>query len=345
MQTIRGLNLGGWLVLEKWMTPELYEPYNAEDEYNLLMQMGSLKDDLIKNHRDTFITKEDFKWIRDYGIDTVRIPVGYWLFDGSKVYVKAKEYLDLAFKWAIEYNLKIVLDVHAAPGCQNGFDNGGLSGICEWHLYKGNIEKTLSFIDKLVSTYKNEKMLAGIEVLNEPRWDIDASILQKFYINSYNIVRRYVKNDVYIIFHDAFRLNIWKQFFVENKFTNVILDTHMYQVFSHNDRYRGMTEVIEKVSVSRLSELKEVMEYVDVIVGEWSLGIHPNTLTETKDKFVRDSLYRAVGNSLIITFEQTRGWFFWNYKLSEKATKNIIGWSFRDVVDRGYLPSNAKGDL
>ena len=34
IKNIKGVNLGGWLVLEKWMTPELYQDYKAEDEYN-----------------------------------------------------------------------------------------------------------------------------------------------------------------------------------------------------------------------------------------------------------------------------------------------------------------------
>ena len=29
---IKGVNLGNWLVLEKWMSPKLFEGTNAEDE-------------------------------------------------------------------------------------------------------------------------------------------------------------------------------------------------------------------------------------------------------------------------------------------------------------------------
>ena len=30
---IKGVNLGNWLVLEKWMSPALFEGTDAEDEY------------------------------------------------------------------------------------------------------------------------------------------------------------------------------------------------------------------------------------------------------------------------------------------------------------------------
>lgn len=33
---IKGVNLGGWLVLEKWMILSLFEGIEVEDEYYLL---------------------------------------------------------------------------------------------------------------------------------------------------------------------------------------------------------------------------------------------------------------------------------------------------------------------
>ena len=51
---IKGVNLGGWLVLEKWMTPELFDGTEAEDEYHLLLELGDKAESIIKKHRDTF---------------------------------------------------------------------------------------------------------------------------------------------------------------------------------------------------------------------------------------------------------------------------------------------------
>jgi glucan 1,3-beta-glucosidase len=344
MKTIRGLNLGGWLVLEKWMTPGLYEGYDAKDEYNLLKALGEKRFEILEKHRNTFITENDFKWIRDVGINTVRIPVGHWLFDGKYPYINAKSYVDKAFLWATKYDLDVVLDVHAAPGCQNGFDNGGLSGVCEWHKDQKYIDQTVDFIKQLCEVYQDQPRLSGIQVLNEPRWDIKAELLEDFYIKSYNVIRGILPLNVSVIFHDGFRLDIWESFFKNNDFVNVILDTHMYQVFSHNDSIRDMNQTILKAAEKRHKELQPVMKYVPVVVGEWSLGLHPNVLSQTKNEFVKEALYRAVGNSLLITFEQTAGWFFWNYKLSEEATKRSIGWSFKDVIDKGYLPPITKGE-
>lgn len=342
MKHIRGINLGGWLVLEKWMTPELYQGTTAKDEYHLLQQRGN-NTDWLTEHRDTFITKKDFQWIKDYGLDTVRLPVGHWAFDAKKPYVSCATYIDLAFTWANEVGLQVLLDVHAAPGCQNGFDNGGLSGICEWHKDQANIEQTLSFIESLCIRYKEEPSLAGIQVLNEPRWDLPLDLLQSFYDRSYHLIRSHLTNDHYIVFHDAFRLDVWEEFFQTKDYTNVILDTHMYQVFSGRDKERTIPELLHKVGIQRYQELVPIQKYVNVVVGEWSLGIHKNTLQYATDDYIKEALYRAVGNSLIVTFEAITGWFFWSYKLSELSTQNHPGWSFVDCVHKGYLPAYIKG--
>jgi len=336
MNKIKGVNLGGWLVLERWMTPELFEGYKANDEYHLLAEMGDARVLALKTHRDSFITESDFVKLHEIGINTVRLPIGYWLFEDQYPYLKADGYVSNAFKWGKKHNLKILLDVHAAPGCQNGFDNGGLAGICEWPN-KTNIDKTLDFISQLAKTYQTEVALLGIEVLNEPRWDIDIALIQEFYISAYKRIRQYLDESYMVVFHDAFRLDEWKDFFKEQKFSNVVLDTHMYQVFSKNDSLRNPNEVIEKTSVLRYQEITKIT-MVPLIVGEWSLGIHEHTLKQLQSNDEKEVFYKVVGNALLTTYENTRGWFFWNYKLSDKSTDKHVGWSFLDVIQRGWIP-------
>ena len=49
---IKGVNLGNWLVLEKWMNPALFEGTTAEDEYYLPRQLSpEVYEARIKIHR------------------------------------------------------------------------------------------------------------------------------------------------------------------------------------------------------------------------------------------------------------------------------------------------------
>lgn len=341
MKTIRGLNLGGWLVLEKWMTPELYKGTQVEDEYHLLQETVNPQA-MLQKHRDSFITEADFIWIHEHGIDTVRIPVGHWLFDAEPPYFSAKFYLDQAFLWANRHGLKIMLDVHAAKGCQNGFDNGGLSGVCEWHLYESNIENTLSFIRKLCETYQNNPALSGIELLNEPHGKIDIKIIQNFYKKGYDIVREVLGDEVYVVFHDAFRISEWKEFLETNAFVNAFLDTHMYQVFGEIKSDATLFELFHFLLKERLETILELKKYTKIVIGEWSLGIPRKMMDKAEDETTKTAYFQSLGALLYLIYDMADGWFFWSYKLSEISTAEHFGWSFRNMVENGYLPFKEK---
>ena len=87
---IYGVNIGGWLVLEPYITPSLFEafrtnPHNDDgipvDEYHFCQKLGyeNAKERLY-NHWSTFYKEEDFAKIASQGFNLVRIPIGYWAF-------------------------------------------------------------------------------------------------------------------------------------------------------------------------------------------------------------------------------------------------------------------------
>ena len=78
---IKGVNLGNWLVLEKWMSPALFEGTTAEDEYYLPRQLSKeVYEARIKVHRAEYISERDFVAIKAMGMEAVRIPVPYFIF-------------------------------------------------------------------------------------------------------------------------------------------------------------------------------------------------------------------------------------------------------------------------
>lgn len=170
---IRGVNLGNWLVLEKWMSPALFEGTKAEDEDALCRELP--RQELIERltaHRDSYITREDFIYISERGLNMVRIPVPHFIFGDDPVYcepyVPCIEYLDRAFDWAGETGLQILIDLHTAPESQNGFDNGGICGVCKWAQSPERIDRVLKVLGMLAERYKSHPALWGIQLLNEP---------------------------------------------------------------------------------------------------------------------------------------------------------------------------------
>ena len=61
MERVNGVNLGNWLVLEKWMNPALFAGTKADDEYWLAQDLPEeVYEARIKIHRSEYISERDF---------------------------------------------------------------------------------------------------------------------------------------------------------------------------------------------------------------------------------------------------------------------------------------------
>ena len=77
---LRGINLGNWLVLEKWMDSTPFHGSEAADEVWLHRDYGPLYMMCFRKHRDTYITEEDFESLHGAGVELVRIPCSIFRF-------------------------------------------------------------------------------------------------------------------------------------------------------------------------------------------------------------------------------------------------------------------------
>lgn len=331
---LRGVNLGGWLVLERWMVPDVYGGTDAQDEYSLCLALGDEARGRLNHHRETFITADDFRWIASHGLNAVRLPVGYWALEAPKPYVESSSFVDFAFEQAHKNGLKVLLDLHGAPGSQNGWDHSGRSGPINWPKDPQNIEETLRVLESFAQKYGRHPALYGIELLNEPRDSVPLEILQTFYQDAYARLRKHLDPGVAIVFHDSFRPLAWKKFMQEPAFSNVILDTHLYQCFDEASRGRTAQEQLA-FAINRKAVLDEMQhEELPTIVGEWSLSL-PGHAMRGLSPFQISLVNRAYADTQLVNYDGTRGWFFWSYKLQSDGE-----WNFRYCVDRGWLPGN-----
>jgi len=333
-QKFRGVNLGGWLVLERWMVPGVYRGTDAPDEYSLCLALGDRAKARLDQHRETFITAEDFRWIKECGLNAVRLPVGYWALEAPKPYVESARFIDFALDQCQQNGLKLLLDLHGAPGSQNGWDHSGRSGAINWPKDPQNIQETLRVLESFGRKYGRHPALCGIELLNEPNIYIPIEILQQFYMDSYPRLREHIDPNVAVVFHDSFRPLAWKNFMQEPAFSNVILDTHLYQCFDPKAKSRTALEQLS-FALKRKETLDEMQhEELPTIVGEWSLSL-PGQAMDGLSPLQVESVTRAFADTQLLNYEGTRGWFFWSYKLEDNSE-----WNFRYCVERSWLQRN-----
>lgn len=363
----RGVNLGGWLVLEKWITPSLFADLNATDETSYCVELGDIEaSKRLTQHWNSYIKRDDFAWLAKVGINAVRLPLGHWIFGKDYPYhwsygahrypfvVGGIEIVDKVFAWANEFNLCVVLDLHAAAGCQNGFDNGGIKDVCEWHTHTDYIEHALSVLERLAERYSSNPALHAIEVLNEPRWDIPTELLKNYNIAAYHRIRRYcTPEQVAVVFHDGFRsYKEYSGFMSEPEYHNVVFDIHRYQCFVREDIDSDIYEHLYKAAVTWKEEADTIIQQLNLptYCAEWSLGLDLKVVSlwadgpfnhalEAMDDFQMAVAYHAYASAQLLTFEKYLGWFFWTYK-----TETTPAWCFRECVKRGWIPDLSNAD-
>jgi aryl-phospho-beta-D-glucosidase BglC (GH1 family) len=356
MDKIKGTNLGGWLVLEKWMTPHLFDNTNADDEYYLPQEMSAKEYQArISQHRSNFITEADFLRIASLGFNMVRIPVPYFVFGDCKPFIGAVDSLDQAFSWAEAYGLKILIDLHTAPGSQNGFDNGGITGVCKWAQQPKKVDFELSVLKRLAERYKDREGLYGIEVLNEPATEkmfnsmiqryeprdkekaqgsapVTFEFLYDYYKNAYELLRNILPDEKIIMFHDGFDIDKWQNFFESNDFTNVVLDTHQYLMMAEIENHELSVESYKHTMTEFGKKIAEINKFVPVVTGEWTLfnsytagidtngGINPTQQEFGKanklDKEELQKVYRELWKVQVAAWNKGIGYVFWTYKLN-----------------------------
>ena len=372
MKQIHGTNLGNWLVLEKWMQPELFEGTGAEDETWLARRLpADAFAAKLRQHRDTYVTEKDFQFIAEHGLDTVRLPVPYFVFGDRPPFAGCVEYVDLAMDWAEKYGLQVLLDLHTVPHSQNGYDNGGITGVCKWYKYPDEVEFALTVLERLAERYGRRPGLYGIEVLNEPiSWIVYITapstgkaedkeeakgsgyvplpFLRDFYTRAYQRIRKHLPEEKTIVFHDGFRCTAWNKFFRQAAFKNAALDTHIYIFAMENFVPIAKPWVYRIYLKACMTQVRKAQKDIPVIVGEWCIcNKYANKMDQTvmsqKDRAEKQKAkYREIARMELDAWKETAGWFYWNYQLLRDRVKPTDeswkeSWDLSRCIKNGWL--------
>lgn len=372
---IRGVNLGGWLVMEPWIVPSLFAQFEntppnetAIDEYSFNLRLGAVEAQRqLEEHWSTWVQEEDFQKIRELGLTHVRIPFGWWILGDSPAYYHNISHLDRALNLAHKYEIKVLLDLHGAPGSQNGFDNSGIACKSiqygsnpatdtqedpEWSTSQTNLQVTTDVLRRIALRYKDHPAVWGLEFLNEPYWGIDLDLLKQWYIDTYHVLRPLVP-EWKLVMEESFRPYSWLDF-MSNKteFSNVMLDGHIYLAFNNNIIEMNNEDDILTQSCDQAIRVDFMVEReLPTIIGEWSNGvddcakylngfhtkIRREDIGEKCQRNFTKNFYRELAKNQLWAFEKAEGWMFWNFK-SELEDD----WSWFRMAELGWVPKDAR---
>jgi len=170
---LKGINLGNWLLPEGYM----FKFKGTNSPRLIQVAINELVGDeearrFWETYRDNYITREDIRFIKQSGFNSVRVPFNYRLFvsDGMVPTLEGPGYelLDRVIGWCRSEGLYVILDMHAAPGGQTG-DNIDDSFAYPF-LFEGSESQqlTINLWRKIAARYRNEPAVIGYDLLNEP---------------------------------------------------------------------------------------------------------------------------------------------------------------------------------
>ena len=328
-----GVNAGQLLLQEGWMSPFALEPLKNEDgsyvkdgDGNIqypefseeqfrtgIASNPNLKDhsfeELMRIYRNCFFTEEDFRIIKeDLGLNTIRLPFYYLNILNEdlsrKSEAEAFAFLDWFVETAGKHGLYVILDLHGAPGSQNGYEHSGAAERVEnlWDNEK-NVAATVDLWD-FVSTHYSEtkpelgKWIATYDLLNEPTDGYKGITTKKCW-------------DVFDLLYDTIRENGDRHVITmagcwdfstlpdpaDYNWNNVQYEYHWYNWWPDLLPYDLFYAWQDKANIGRDYD-------VPVIIGEF-------TLFEDKE---------AWANQLQMFKERNYSWTVWNYKTT------VTGW-------------------
>ena len=296
------------------------------------------------------------------GISHIRIPVGYWfwqvdsddpfpqpILDSNDVH-SGLFYFKRMLVWMDELGLAANIDLHGAPGSQNGFDNSGRAGGAHWVEW-GQVDRTkeiIRLISKTIRQWVDEGAFSGSTihtfcVLNEPAgWydDIWNACYWDYYPATYAIIREFFDSGTNINIQQAFKDGSeFDNLMTEPDFHNVAVDMHTYQCFGdywnsvHVDTAAGRGVHFD---VSCAYAMDVSSRYHLTFSGEWSLG-NAGPWNWNDPEYVE--FLRLWFLSQIDAYEYSEkgyGWYFWSGKIEGGYSE----WNYLHLLETGVAPSN-----
>ena len=211
-----GVNLGGWL-----------------SQYT-----GNLKRD-PEHHFDRFITREDIQQIASWGMDHVRLPFDYPLFEDDDKPFQYKEfgfkYVDDCLAWCKEAGLNLILDMHMAPGFSfNTPDKNTL------FTDEAMQQRFLRLWQAFAKRYGGEGQNVVFELLNEIV-EPDSTRWNKLATRAIAAIRE-IDQEHYILIGGIDYNNVWRlkdmPIFDDPK---IIYNFHMYEPFALTHQHAAWT--------------------------------------------------------------------------------------------------------
>lgn len=313
----KGVNFGGWL---------------SQCDYS-------------DKHLENFIGEDDFKRVKEWGADHIRVPVDYNIFqrENGEFIEKGFLYVDKAIGWCKKYGLNMVLDLHKTIGFFfNKADN--VTGFFENEVFQGYFYKLWEEFSKRYGKFSDR---VAFELLNEVTLPSYSDVWNRVSENAIRIIRSHTK-DTKIIIGGYWNNSIdaLKDLYMPYD-ENVVYTFHCYDpfIFTHQAAY-WVENMPRDFRIDYPGEVADYQKKIYQLGFEYMQNYdHVKTHTFTRDYFI-DKFRNAVllcekrevalycGEYGVINLAEADSTLKWYKDINEAFLKYGIArasWSYRGV--------------
>lgn len=344
-----GVNFGGVFVAEKWLFHSIF-PDGAQCELDIAKENNDATREKLEKHWTSYVSDDDWNYLRDQGVTSVRVPLGYWNVNGGAFTkgTKFEKYKDVyKNSWAIfkkhyvekagQYGIGVLVDVHGLPGGANGGDHSGeqAGGSADFWAHSLNIDTAVEAVRWIAADLKRYDNITGLQIVNESEFSNKADKQKKYYAKAISAIR---KEDaaVPVYISDGWWPNQFAEWVQENqrdgRNVGVVVDSHCYRCFGDKDKAKRAEDIVNDLHGDLLTNLTDNGAGVDFAVAEWSCVLDGETWKKlgSKDEWVRR--YGATQQQLMLE-RATAGTWFWTYKFEAGSGGE---WDFREQVGKSF---------
>jgi endoglucanase len=333
---IRGINLGNWLVPEGYMFKFTRKraPFEIAEVIEALVGPQEAAR-FWTAFRDNYVSQADIQFIKRAGFNTVRVPLHWRLFvtpgaagDGSDDTFDGEGWrlLDRLVGWCRDAGLRVIVDLHAAPGGQTGVNHDDGVGFPLTFYVPHYRAQTVALWKAIAAHYRDEPTVLGYDLLNEPisPYSDEAYLnprLEPFYREIVAAIRSVDAHHVVLLAGGQ-----WSTSFAmfDRPFDrNAVYTYHKFWAAPSRDSLQSYLNFSKRWNVP-------------ILIGETG---------EMNDQW--NARFRALHEQFGI------GWVFWPYKSLDSTTSVVsiakpAGWDLvaevgsHDTIDRATLPPRAE---
>jgi len=323
---LKGMNLGGYMVMEPWMCP--CDSGGLPDSHSIISELDSrfgvaTEQALIMDYEQDWITTQDFANLKAAGFNAIRVPVwwgNFWPLSSqttSSWRSDAFTQLDWIVSNAAAAGLYTIIDMHGVVGGQSTSDDTGWQNQNQYWTNANDQGNTAWMWWEIANHYKGNGNVAGYDLINEPMNAPSNAAVISAYASLYTSVRSADSAHI-IIIEGTFGNWDWSMLPSPSSkgWTNVVYEMHEYQ-------WGDDSAVVEQGSINQVTDFNNHASYdCPDLIGEWNdMGDGASTYQFSYNEYTNNGISSTM----------------WAYK----ATQGLIpdGWGMYDPTYWATTPN------